>query len=264
MPPDLSLESRDTLLLYQALKSSPGALSSEEVEQLEPSRYFQSVKRMLRQEDILRYEEALKETVSRLISASGSEESSSVLTTVTDKLSDPKIKRLLDAELNAIPPKRVFLSQLIKLVSDLHAQGDLVRFHLEILKVLTLSDSLRYCLILTAVTARSWHMIYSRDWRKAKNIGEPLPQSGSAKFEHTRAGWQRLSRENVKPTVQRGKKRMKTRLLKELLKAPGKPLSTPTNHLRSSLLPELQRTPKRICRKRSTTWQDGRLRIPKL
>jgi ATP-dependent RNA helicase DDX60 len=126
MPPDLSLEAGDTLLLYEALKSCPGAISSGDLERLEPARFFTSG-RLLRQEDILRYESALKEVVARLMSSLDQNDPSSPLKLVTEKLTDPSIRKLTDVELNALPENRRFRSQLINLVSDLHAQGDLAR-----------------------------------------------------------------------------------------------------------------------------------------
>jgi hypothetical protein len=121
MPQDLSLEARDTMLLYDSLKTLSG-LSPSVMEDLEPSKFFAS-NRLLRQEDILRYESALKEVVSMLASTPGQDGSLKLL---TDKLSNPEIKRLTDIELNSLPDKGTFLSELINLLSDLHAQGDLV------------------------------------------------------------------------------------------------------------------------------------------
>ena len=125
IPQDLSLEARDTLLLYEALKSCPGVVSPTDLERLEPARFFSSP-RLLRQEDILRYESALKEVITKLMSLDQNGPSSP-LRQVTEKLTNADVRRLTDVQLNGLPEKHRFQSQLINLVSDLHAQGDLVR-----------------------------------------------------------------------------------------------------------------------------------------
>jgi hypothetical protein len=66
LPPDLELEARDTLMLYQALEETPGILTSEERERLRPLNFFSS-SRPLRQEDILGYESELKHVVYTLM-----------------------------------------------------------------------------------------------------------------------------------------------------------------------------------------------------
>lgn len=126
LPPDLALEARDTLTLYQALGESPNILTAEERQRLQPSNFF-SASRLLCQEDVIGYESELKRVVGSLMDATKTEaEGYPPLFAVTKRLTDPQIGRMNNRQLNALPDGKVFLRNLLGLLSDLHVQGDLV------------------------------------------------------------------------------------------------------------------------------------------
>lgn len=126
LPPDLALEARDTLLLYQALEKVPNILTQEERQRLRPSNFF-SPSRPLRQEDIVVYESELRHVIRGLMDTTntGTDEESPLLA-ITKRLTDPQIAQVDNAQLNMLPDGREFLRNLLGLLCDLHAQGDLV------------------------------------------------------------------------------------------------------------------------------------------
>ena len=126
LPPDLALEARDTLMLYQALEEAPNILTAEDRVRLQPLNFFSS-SQPLRQEDVLGYESELKRVVGSLVDAAEADaEEDSPLLVITKHLTDPRIIRVDDAQLNTLPNNGEFLRNLLGLLSDLHAQGDLV------------------------------------------------------------------------------------------------------------------------------------------
>ncbi|KAH9932994.1 P-loop containing nucleoside triphosphate hydrolase protein [Fomitopsis serialis] len=92
IPPDFSLEAADCLSLYEALR------------------------------DVLRYEADLKKIVDQLIATEDQQDDRSVMNKVIGHLVDPVVKTV---DHHAIPSRRQFMDNLIYLVSDLHANGDL-------------------------------------------------------------------------------------------------------------------------------------------
>jgi hypothetical protein len=124
LPPDLALEARDTLLLYDALKEVPNVLPAEERHRLLPLTFFSS-SRLLRQEDIIGYESELRRVVNTLMDTTnvGSDEVSPLLA-VTKCLADPQIGRAENAQLNTLPDSKKFLQNLLGFLCDLHVQGD--------------------------------------------------------------------------------------------------------------------------------------------
>ena len=126
LPPDLALEARDTLMLYQALEKTPNILTAEDRIRLQPLNFFSS-SRPLRQEDVFGYESELKRVVGSLVDTTEAEaEEDSPLSAVTRHLTDPHIREVGNGKLNTLPNSREFLRNLLGLLSDLHAQGDLV------------------------------------------------------------------------------------------------------------------------------------------
>ncbi|KIY71644.1 P-loop containing nucleoside triphosphate hydrolase protein [Cylindrobasidium torrendii FP15055 ss-10] len=108
LPDDLSLESRDTLMLYDAFADVYG----EEVSDLEPVAFLspnRHNRQLLIQADVLRYESALKE---RFIEYTHQDPPGSKA--VVHALEDPNIPRESNVDL---------LGGLLSLVTDLHARG---------------------------------------------------------------------------------------------------------------------------------------------
>ncbi|KZT04532.1 P-loop containing nucleoside triphosphate hydrolase protein [Laetiporus sulphureus 93-53] len=121
LPPDFSLEAADCLSLFNALRDHCD--SSYDIEALDPTRFFSSCPvKLLRQKDILKYEDALKAVVSSLLTSVNSPESPSVINDVVLHLTDPLLKQ---GNHDSVPAKDDFYENVIYLVSDLHSRGDL-------------------------------------------------------------------------------------------------------------------------------------------
>lgn len=199
LPPDLALEARDTLMLYQALEKTPGILTAKERERLRPLNFFPS-SRPLRQEDVLGYESELKCVVNALMDATkaGKEETSPLLA-VTKRLADPRIREVDNTRLNTLPDDKEFLGNLLGLLCDLHVQGDLVSnspsvgAHSSHHPHATL-HSPRFFSASTVPPVRRLPVVSLQSSRKPKNNGERYPLNGQKKCGHTRPG--RLEQDN--------------------------------------------------------------------
>ena len=122
LPPDFSLESADCLSLYHAFESCKDRLGFD-ISGLDPTQFFADQEgSLLKQKDILRYEKALTDRVSEMIDSTDPQDQGSVLNSVIQKVSDPVT---LKADQQFVPDAGQFYSNLITLVSDLHASGDL-------------------------------------------------------------------------------------------------------------------------------------------
>ena len=129
LPEDLALEAGDTLKLYQALAPYEG-VSNCDINSLEPTTFFATRKTLLRQKDVLEYEAKLKGVLSQFIAIFDVQNPLSALYNVIHKLEDPNIAAVpaeMRAEkLNTVPSRKVFKSNLIYLLGDLHSKGELV------------------------------------------------------------------------------------------------------------------------------------------
>ncbi|KAI0375726.1 P-loop containing nucleoside triphosphate hydrolase protein [Pilatotrama ljubarskyi] len=122
LPPDFSLEAADCLSLYRAFESFRDKLGFD-LDALNPTRFFSDSKgTLLKQKDILRYEAALTKHVSELMESTDPQDPNSVLNGVIKKVSDPVLDQ---ADQRYIPTSSEFFQNLITLVSDLQANGDL-------------------------------------------------------------------------------------------------------------------------------------------
>ncbi|KAI0776031.1 P-loop containing nucleoside triphosphate hydrolase protein [Trametes elegans] len=122
LPPDFSLEAADCLSLYRAFDSVKDKLGFD-LAGLDPPRFFADTKgALLKQKDILRYEAALIQQVSSLIETADPQDQGSTLNSVIKRVSDPAVDQ---ADQRYIPTSQEFFTNLINLVSDLHANGDL-------------------------------------------------------------------------------------------------------------------------------------------
>ncbi|KDQ52162.1 hypothetical protein JAAARDRAFT_73245 [Jaapia argillacea MUCL 33604] len=125
LPPDLSLESADTLSLFDALTAHRETISlMANIDDLDPSKFLPKG-RLLRQKDILEYEGALKDVLSHLLISENAQDSTSTLHQVIHRLNDPIQSTVPEASLNTLPSTTEFRSNLIHLLSDLHISGDL-------------------------------------------------------------------------------------------------------------------------------------------
>ncbi|KAG2142339.1 hypothetical protein DEU56DRAFT_793643 [Suillus clintonianus] len=123
LPSDLALEAVDALNLYRALNTC-AALEPSILTALDPPVFFPSSK-LLQQKDIIRYEEALKQRLAPLLSSFNSRDSGTPLSRVITQLQDDVLSRVPDEVLNSQPDRVISGCNLIHLVADLHAQGDL-------------------------------------------------------------------------------------------------------------------------------------------
>ncbi|KIJ46122.1 hypothetical protein M422DRAFT_165687 [Sphaerobolus stellatus SS14] len=132
LPPDFALEAADCLTLFLALKKfaknrSNLSLFQKELEQLDPMTFFRP-DRFLRQEDVLRYEERLKNIVTRLIEGSGDEPYGDLLKEVIEDLRGIDLNKSLEdtkSSLHLAPNSNHRREGLIQLLADLHRQNDL-------------------------------------------------------------------------------------------------------------------------------------------
>ena len=123
LPPDFSLEAADCLSLYRAFEPHRSQLPFD-LEQLNPNLFFKNASgALLRQKDILRYEAALSECISTLIDSTDPQDQTSVLNSIIKNVSDPVTEKI---DPRYIPDSKTFYTNLITLISDLHADGDLV------------------------------------------------------------------------------------------------------------------------------------------
>ncbi|KAI0638272.1 P-loop containing nucleoside triphosphate hydrolase protein [Trametes polyzona] len=122
LPPDFALEAADCLSLYRAFESLKDRVDFD-VDALEPTRFFADSKgALLKQKDILRYEAALTKQVSAMMESTDPQDPGSVLNGVIQRVSDPVVEK---ADQRYIPTSGEFFANLITLVSDLQASGDL-------------------------------------------------------------------------------------------------------------------------------------------
>ncbi|KAI0677460.1 P-loop containing nucleoside triphosphate hydrolase protein [Trametes maxima] len=122
LPPDFSLEAADCLSLHSAFEANRERLDFD-VDALNPRRFFANLEgAMLKQKDILRYEAALTSQVSAMADTMDPQDQDSVLNAIIEEVSDPAIKKV-DQEY--VPSADEYFKNLISLISDLHANGDL-------------------------------------------------------------------------------------------------------------------------------------------
>ncbi|KAG1725082.1 uncharacterized protein EDB91DRAFT_1267695 [Suillus paluster] len=123
LPSDLALEAADALNLYRAL-SACTALDPSVLATLDPVSSLPS-RKLLQQKDVIRYEEVLKQHLTPLLSSFDSRDPGTPLSRVITHLQDDVLSHVPDDVLNSQPDRDACGLNLIRLVADLHAQGDL-------------------------------------------------------------------------------------------------------------------------------------------
>ncbi|KAH9899786.1 P-loop containing nucleoside triphosphate hydrolase protein [Cubamyces lactineus] len=122
LPPDFSLEAADCLSLYRAFDAHKDKLGFN-LDELSPTRFFAESKgTLLKQKDILRYEAALTKRISEMMETADPQDPGTVLSSMIRKVSDPLVDK---ADQSYIPTAGEFYANLITLVADLQANGDL-------------------------------------------------------------------------------------------------------------------------------------------
>ncbi|KAJ2912887.1 hypothetical protein MD484_g7532, partial [Candolleomyces efflorescens] len=127
LPDDLALEARDTLTLFQAMKTA-GSTVGLDFSSLEPSVFFAQKDGLLRQKDILEYEAKLKTTLRELPSEHDGDGKAkfhnNLVLDIVSQLQDPVLKKL-GLKLDRAPTRESFTKNLIHLLADLHVQNEL-------------------------------------------------------------------------------------------------------------------------------------------
>ena len=127
IPDDLSLESRDCLSLYDAMKEVVGPERQAELAELDPLLFFNArANTFFRQKDVLEYEAALKTKLQQWMSAPGGSDPNASAQQVIALLSRSIKPASTDAAADFGMSKEAKQSELVKLLSDLHHQNDLV------------------------------------------------------------------------------------------------------------------------------------------
>jgi hypothetical protein len=124
IPSDLALEASDTLKLYRAL-AAHGNLPPSTLDTLDPLKFFPS-NRLLQQKDVIAYEVALKACLAPMLARFDPRNTAAPLYKVIASLEDRALSRVPTKVINTQPERAAFRENLIHLVCDLHAQGDLV------------------------------------------------------------------------------------------------------------------------------------------
>ena len=123
-PSDLALEALDTLTLYRAL-AAHGDVPSSTLDTLDPLKFFPS-DRLLQQKDVIAYDVALKACLAPMVAQFDPRNTAAPLYKVIASLEDGTLSRVPTEVINTQPERGAFRENLIHLVCDLHAQGDLV------------------------------------------------------------------------------------------------------------------------------------------
>lgn len=125
LPSDFSLEAADCLKLYHAFKNTNHG-DELELQSMHPATFFKRGS-LLKQRDILGYEYVLKEKLVSIVASSDPQNGSSSLSQLVKRLQDPVIAKLSAVQQNSTASTGTIMDNLIFLLCDLHAQGDLVR-----------------------------------------------------------------------------------------------------------------------------------------
>ncbi|KLO14115.1 P-loop containing nucleoside triphosphate hydrolase protein [Schizopora paradoxa] len=147
IPPDFSLEARDTLTLYNALKPFDAHIEGG-LSRFDPKAYFQRGA-LLKQKDVIDYELKLKDILLQLMS-SPDDANRSILGKVIKSLQDSEVAKIDGSALNMAPSPKPFLEGLIHLLTEMHVKGALPailfsfdRSNIEIMAMQVLEDLTR-------------------------------------------------------------------------------------------------------------------------
>ena len=174
IPGDLSLESRDCLSLYRAMKACARPEQQNDLVLLDPVAFFeQRSTHFFRQKDVLEYEAALKAKLQNWMSASGGDKPGSPAQRVIASLS----AELQSASSDFWMSRNHRGEDLVKLLSDLHHQDDLVSASLLAVSLRShFLRSRRYCSALIAIIAKPWQRASWRLWRRLRRYtARPVP-----------------------------------------------------------------------------------------
>lgn len=124
IPADLALEARDCATLYKAMAEHS---KDPNVAKLKPTKFFEKNGEdgvFLQQRDIIKYEEALKAKLTQWLREPDAHEATSTIQKVVKSLTDKEAGTEQNEKL--LQDQKFFDRNLLNLLADLHASGDLV------------------------------------------------------------------------------------------------------------------------------------------
>ncbi|CAG7849772.1 Uncharacterized helicase C694.02 [Serendipita indica DSM 11827] len=131
LPSDLALEARDCATLYKAMSdhSDDPALAK-----LKPTKFFEKQNKageFLQQADVIKYEEKLKAVLTKWLKEDDAHEPTSTIQKVVKSLTDKEVGKPESEQ--ALQNSDMFYGNLVNLLADLHAEGDLpaLLFHFD-------------------------------------------------------------------------------------------------------------------------------------
>ncbi|PVG01333.1 P-loop containing nucleoside triphosphate hydrolase protein, partial [Serendipita vermifera] len=131
LPSDLALEARDCATLYKAMcdHSSDPILAK-----LKPTKFFEKLANkgiFLQQSDVIKYETALKEVLTKWLQEEDAHKPTSTIRKVVKQLTDKEVGSK-EAE-TALEDSEIFHGNLVNMLADLHSTGDLpaILFHFD-------------------------------------------------------------------------------------------------------------------------------------
>lgn len=124
LPTDLALEARDCATLYKAMADHS---KDPAVAKLKPTKFFEKHVEdgiFLQQSDVIKYEESLKAQLTKWLEEEDAHQETSLVQKVVRQLSDKEIGS--EESQKAIEHEKLFYGNLVNLLADLNATGDLV------------------------------------------------------------------------------------------------------------------------------------------
>ncbi|KAF8551588.1 P-loop containing nucleoside triphosphate hydrolase protein [Imleria badia] len=195
IPSDLALEASDTLTLYQALMAH-GDLPPSTLDTLDPLNFFPS-DRLLQQTDVIRYDAALKACLVPMVDQFDPRNTAAPLYKVIASLEDVTLSRVPTEVINTQPERTDFKNNLIHLVCDLHAQGDLpaIFFNFDRADCEIMAQTLHHALLLKETEWRASNV----EWkRKLAQYDEWLSKAKDRERAAARAAKNRVDLDGVK------------------------------------------------------------------
>lgn len=126
LPPDFSMEAADCLSLFRAFVDTKDELDFD-VEALDPVRNLPA-DALIKQKDVLAFEDSLKARLHEVIASSAAEDESSALSQIVRFVQDPVLAAVPTAAQVRGASSQALLEGLIHITADLHKRGDLVSF----------------------------------------------------------------------------------------------------------------------------------------
>ncbi|KAF8556866.1 P-loop containing nucleoside triphosphate hydrolase protein [Imleria badia] len=196
IPSDLALEASDTSTLYRAL-AAHGDLPLSTLDMLDPLNFFPS-DRLLQQKDVITYDAALKACLAPMVAQFDPRNTAASLYKVVVSLEDDTLSRVPTEVINTQPERADFRKNLIHLVCDLHAQGDLpaIFFNFDRSDCEIMAQTLLLALF---AQEKKWRASNVEWQRKLAQFEEWLSRAKDRERAAARAAKNRVDPDEVKP-----------------------------------------------------------------